>query len=221
MDNVCINCAYLGRTSQWGVKGLSIMTNCGIMTPLSEYCYGNQENLSTENEATEARARFSRPHEEERRPSGAQAQAGERQETTDRVNRKTRRAKLAGFCWTMLKNENRLRAEKDFASLFKKGRSVSEGTLTLKFAPNRKSATRVGFVVGTKVSKRATVRNLLKRRLREILRKAMPSIVPGFDVAFITRVGAANLDFQALQRIVSVLLHRARLFKPTPIQAKR
>ncbi len=69
----------------------------------------------------------------------------------------------------MLGKENRLRRKKDFEEIFKKGRSFKESFLVLKILKNNLKVSRFGFVVSQKVSKKAVVRNKIKRRLREIV----------------------------------------------------
>jgi len=51
-------------------------------------------------------------------------------------------------------------------------------------------STRFAIVVSTKVGKRATVRNLIKRRVRESLRELMKTIPPGYDVVVQARTAS-------------------------------
>ncbi|OGL74538.1 ribonuclease P protein component [Candidatus Uhrbacteria bacterium RIFCSPHIGHO2_02_FULL_60_10] len=111
----------------------------------------------------------------------------------------------------MLPLSNRLKRERDFARLFKAARAFRAPGLTIKLAPNGLPVTRVGFVVGTKVSKSAVVRNLLKRRLREIMRLLMPKIRAGADVAIITSAESAKLDFSGLRERLTTLVAKSGL----------
>jgi ribonuclease P protein component len=56
---------------------------------------------------------------------------------------------------------------------------------------------------------KAVVRNRVKRRLREILRKAKLS--PGWDIVVIARGPAAEVDFAKLEKSVGALLAKAGL----------
>lgn len=114
----------------------------------------------------------------------------------------------------MLPKKHRLLAEKDFSRLFKTGRVFSGRDLGLKAGKNGLGVTRVGFAVGVKTAKRAVDRNRLKRRLREIVRKRLPDIVPGHDLIFLARIGAVKLSFLELEEAVSALLSRAGLLLP-------
>jgi len=67
-------------------------------------------------------------------------------------------------------------------------------------------------VVSTKISKRAVVRNTIRRRMREIIRKELPQLKSGFDVLLIARPKAATLEYWELQGQIVELLNKARLF---------
>jgi ribonuclease P protein component len=113
----------------------------------------------------------------------------------------------------MLPKEYRLTAEKDYARLFTKGRPFYGRGLTMKVATNRLKTPRVGFVVSTKVAKKAVVRNLIKRRMREIVRKRIPLIAGGVDIAFMAKPEAKTLTYQELETIMTTLLTKTGLMK--------
>jgi len=69
----------------------------------------------------------------------------------------------------MLSKTNRLAKGKDIQKTFARGRSFFNPFFTVKFAPGG-DVPRFTVVVSTKVSKRAVVRNRLKRLVREYLR---------------------------------------------------
>ncbi|MBI2053956.1 MAG: ribonuclease P protein component [Candidatus Staskawiczbacteria bacterium] len=71
----------------------------------------------------------------------------------------------------MLPEKNRLRKKKDFEEIFKNSKSFKEGFLVLRARKNNFKTSRFGFIVSLKVSKKATVRNKVKRRLREAVKK--------------------------------------------------
>ena len=69
----------------------------------------------------------------------------------------------------MLPVEHRLRQEKDIKTLLAKGKGVFDDVVGLKMRSNGGLPSRFAVVVGTKVSKRAVVRNLLRRRIRAVV----------------------------------------------------
>ncbi len=58
---------------------------------------------------------------------------------------------------------------------------------------------------------KAVVRNRVRRRLREIVRRRLPQIEAGWDLVFSARPAAAQATSDDLRRAVSDLLARARL----------
>lgn len=70
--------------------------------------------------------------------------------------------------------------------------------------------TRVGFAVSKRVGK-AHVRNRVKRVLRELVRKYLPEIQPGFDVVIIGRPALAGKPFSAIDEAVRRQLVQAHL----------
>jgi ribonuclease P protein component len=112
----------------------------------------------------------------------------------------------------MLPLKNRLKKEKDFENVFKNGRGFNENLLRLKIIPNDLADSRFGFVVSKKYSKKATERNSIKRRLREITQKDILNIKEGFDVVLFVMPELEN-DFDKLTDITRKLLKKSRLLK--------
>ncbi|HBP00264.1 MAG: Ribonuclease P protein component [Candidatus Uhrbacteria bacterium GW2011_GWF2_41_16] len=113
----------------------------------------------------------------------------------------------------MLSAENRLRKKKDFEILFAKGKNVFDTLYGVRFRKNMLPVSRFAFVVGTKVSKSAVVRNRIRRRLREIIRHRIFSLESGYDVAFIARVEAKNASFHVLEERMDALLKKTPFLK--------
>ena len=109
----------------------------------------------------------------------------------------------------------RLRDEADFRRVRAGGRAWANRGLTLLVAPNALPHNRYGFVVSKRVGK-AVTRNLVKRRLREVLRQLDRAgrIPPGHDLALIVRPALAEASFAEARDAVTDLLARARLLQP-------
>lgn len=109
----------------------------------------------------------------------------------------------------------RLRDEADFRRVRAGGKSWGGRLLTLLALPNGADRNRYGFVVSKRVGK-AVTRNLVKRRLREILRHLDQEgrIAPGHDLAFIVRPALAEAPFVEVRAAVLTLLGRAGLLAP-------
>ena len=109
----------------------------------------------------------------------------------------------------------RLRAEADFARVRSRGRSWRDRLLTLIVLPNEQAHNRYGFVVSKRVGN-AVTRNLVKRRLREIMRllDRAERLSTGHDSLIIVRPGVATVRFATLDESVAGLLDRAKLLRP-------
>jgi len=112
----------------------------------------------------------------------------------------------------MLKAPNRLTKDRDIEAVYKRGRSFYMGDLALRLAPNKLPAARLAVIVSLKVSKKAVKRNLLKRRLREIIRReVIPHCPNGFDGIILTKAGLLNLPFTELKSQTLRLFKKAGL----------
>lgn len=111
----------------------------------------------------------------------------------------------------MFPSVNRLRNEKDIKTLFAKGRSVFDVTLGIRFAKNNLPVSRFTVVVGTKISKRAVVRNRLKRRIRGIVEKRLLDIQPGSDVLFLVKKETIAQTHKQLVEQIDRMFKRAKL----------
>ena len=108
----------------------------------------------------------------------------------------------SSFYKILLKKQNRLLKTKDFNLVFQKGRFVSNHFFLLKYAINSLYLNRFGFVVSSKVSNKAVVRNKIKRRLREIIRKEINSIPSSYDIVIVAKKTAVGLDFKDFKKAV-------------------
>jgi ribonuclease P protein component len=106
--------------------------------------------------------------------------------------------------------QHRLRARADFERARRRGRSWGSPLLGLTAVRNDLELTRCGFVVSRRVGK-AVVRNRVRRRLREVVRRQLPYVAAGWDLVFSARPAAAQATSHDLRRAVSDLLARGRL----------
>ena len=108
---------------------------------------------------------------------------------------------------------NSLKKRIDFDRAFRKGFKYKEDFLSLRVIKNNLRNSRFGFIVSQKVSKKATTRNKIKRRLRAIARVELPGIKNGFDVILVANPGLEGKDFWELEKIVDNVFKKAKLFK--------
>lgn len=120
---------------------------------------------------------------------------------------------LRQYSVLMLSKINRLRKKKDFARIYQRGRSFSTPYLWLKILPNQLEDNRFGIVVSRKVSKKAVTRNLIKRRLRAMIKQYLPSLKSGYDVILTARYSILGKSYREIENNLRNLFQRSQLFK--------
>ncbi len=119
----------------------------------------------------------------------------------------------------MLPRSARLRKNRDFQAVYRVRKSWASPHLVLYVrlrspASREPSPMRLGFVISTKIAKRAHDRNRLKRRLREICRARLLSerrSGRSWDALFVARTAAAALSFAEIDGEVETLIRQAGL----------
>jgi ribonuclease P protein component len=104
---------------------------------------------------------------------------------------------------------------KEFEEVLKKGKSFRVDGLVLKILL-KKEGKKIGFLISKKILKKATQRNRLKRRLREILRGKIEEIKEGIRIIFITLPGLEKKEFKELEEILGKLLKKSKTLKNEP-----
>jgi ribonuclease P protein component len=106
----------------------------------------------------------------------------------------------------------KIRKNREFRNVYKKGKSISNRYLVLYVKKNGKNLSRLGISVSKKVGK-AVTRNKVKRRIRESYKLYSSEVSKGYDVIFIARVSSNNKDFKVINDSVVSLLKKAGIMK--------
>lgn len=109
----------------------------------------------------------------------------------------------------MLPASHRLRSNQEFQQVYRRGRSWAHPLLILHVL-EQPHGKKLGISVSKKVGK-AHVRNLVRRRVREIARARLPVWCEGFASVVVARPAAANAPFAELEAALLELARRARL----------
>lgn len=115
--------------------------------------------------------------------------------------------------------ELRLRGRKQFEGVFRKGRLWGNQLLTLRLLPNGLDHNRYGFVISKRVGK-AVVRNRVRRRLREGMRRLPIPPDAGLDIVISARPAAAAADYRQLKEAAASLLARASILTTEHIKGE-
>jgi ribonuclease P protein component len=118
-----------------------------------------------------------------------------------------------------LPKKYRLKHTQDFKSVFRNGLQRRGRYVVMRFqraiAPNSGSCqgdllelpSRLGVSVSQKVSKRAVVRNRIKRRLKSAFWQLLPRFREGWDIVLVVQPAAIQCDYeQFLQELKQLLL---------------
>ncbi len=98
----------------------------------------------------------------------------------------------------MLPEANRLKLNSDFKKIFRGGRVSENQLVKIKFLGNGKKHSRFGFIVSNKFSKKAVVRNLVKRRLRTAVGFLLKNIKSGLDVVIWPKTAFGKVDYSTI-----------------------
>lgn len=111
----------------------------------------------------------------------------------------------------MLIGRHRFHGYNSLKLVYKKGQTARNQTLSLRYM--RRDHTkpyRVAVVVSRKVSKSAVVRNRIRRRVYESVRRQADQIPGGTDLVFtVYSDQVANIDHTAITQAVDQLLSKA------------
>ena len=108
-----------------------------------------------------------------------------------------------------MKKRFRVKKEKDFSAIFKKGKSFSNRKFVIYRLENNEQHFRVGLSVSKKLGN-AVMRNQIKRRIRHILIEHKDQLVENVDFVVIARKGVEILDYAEMEKN---LLHVLKLSK--------
>ncbi|MBD1911133.1 MULTISPECIES: ribonuclease P protein component [unclassified Leptolyngbya] len=120
----------------------------------------------------------------------------------------------------VLPKTHRLRRREDFNAVYQGGRRFRSSHFTLLVlvdSPGRDVESskplpsRFGISISQKVSKRAVVRNRIKRQIRAILREFLPHLQVGRRLVISVRPNAVGCEYQEFLRELRKLLTQAEV----------
>ena len=115
----------------------------------------------------------------------------------------------------MIGRENRFHGRGSLQFVYKHGKIVRSPLVSLKYCENHRRKTyRLAVVVSRKVHKSAVVRNRIRRRIYEIIRKHHDQLVSPYDMTFIVyNDQLAAIPAPEIEQIITDLLERAAIFQ--------
>lgn len=164
----------------------------------------NEADLQAPQPQAGEQARIPRSHED----GGGAKDAQSSSEAGPRADRRQDRREVVGATSgrdERFPREARIRLGSEIRALLERGKRKRTRNLDVFFSPSPVSHSRVGLVV-PKHGHRIVDRNLLKRRLREVLRRETLHMLPenelSMDVLIRTRRSAYDIEYAALREEV-------------------
>ncbi|MEK7173621.1 MAG: ribonuclease P protein component [Patescibacteria group bacterium] len=111
----------------------------------------------------------------------------------------------------VLSKKYRITARGDFTGVFKGTMRARSGPFLFMCRKNDLSYSRFGFVVSLAVSKKAVVRNKLRRKLHEIVRSLFSFLPSGYDCVIRAYPGAEILVFHEIKQHLVTLFRKGNL----------
>lgn len=112
----------------------------------------------------------------------------------------------------MLKKVNRLGKTKDIRRTTMHGRSFFNPNFVIKYHPGQPGASRFTVIITIRVSKKAVVRNKIKRLIRETIRTSLKRFRAG-DYAIIVRSSITKLEPRDIPDLFLSAMKRNRLYQ--------
>ena len=123
---------------------------------------------------------------------------------------------------------HRLKQRQQFSAVYQLGIKRTTSHLTLRALSPQGSAkkkaepsalvgledalpTQIGISVSQKVSKRAVIRNRIKRQIRSALRHFLPQLAPGWQLVIVVKPSAIQCDYEDFLRELEQLLMNAEV----------
>ena len=110
----------------------------------------------------------------------------------------------------MLARENRLRKANEITRVYKRGNyGAVSGVLSVKALSSGRGQTRVVVVVGKKISKKAVVRNKIRRRLIGHLQAHWATLRAGYDIVVNVHTDLSAVPMDKIAQSLTQALDRA------------
>jgi ribonuclease P protein component len=108
-----------------------------------------------------------------------------------------------------LPKKNILRKNLDFRENKEKGKKIKSGSLVLSYSKNKLEYSRVAIVISQKISKKAVVRNKIRRRMKALIAQELSRIIAGYDLIFFVRSGIIKEEFQKIENNINNILKKS------------
>ncbi len=106
----------------------------------------------------------------------------------------------------MFPKNQRITKKDEFDLIYKKGQSFYLDILGARILKNNLKIRRFAIIISTKISKKAVIRNKIKRQIRSILQQEQDNFPPSVDIIIYTKKGIEKLTFEELKKTILSLI---------------
>ena len=112
----------------------------------------------------------------------------------------------------MLNRRNRFHSRGGVKYVYRHGKTVRQSKMSLVFCENERGFTRVAVVVSKKIDKRAVVRNRIRRRIYEVVRRNFELIPKKRDyIISVYSRDVLNMPYSELEKLVGELVTESKV----------
>ncbi|HHV38366.1 MAG TPA: ribonuclease P protein component [Tepidimicrobium sp.] len=111
-----------------------------------------------------------------------------------------------------MEKKHRLRSNKDFKTVYRKGKSYWNRNIGIYIMENNLENSRIGFSI-TKKFGNSVIRNRTRRRISEICRQNFDNIKKGYDIIIIPRKNVVDISYRQLKSAIFHIFKVSRIFK--------
>lgn len=112
----------------------------------------------------------------------------------------------------MLNKKYRFHSRGGVKNAYRKGKTIRRAKMSLVFVPNDRGFTRISVVVSKKIDKRAVVRNRIRRRVYEIVRKNFEYLPKKTDYLFVVfSRDIVDMPNNELEKLVGELVTESKV----------
>lgn len=110
----------------------------------------------------------------------------------------------------MLHKEWRISRGKEYKGIYNKGRRIPGKYIIVFTQTNNLPHNRFGIVTSKKIGN-AVIRNRAKRQIREVIRKNLNNLHPGYDVVVVARFSVKEAVFELIENDFLRLMGKASI----------
>jgi ribonuclease P protein component len=111
----------------------------------------------------------------------------------------------------MLNKKHKIAKREFIPFILAKGKTENTSLFVIKYLYNKEEISHFGVIASTKISKKAVIRNKIRRRIYEAIRlflKENPDTKKSIDAIFLTKKSITEADFKTISILITNILHK-------------